>query len=103
MAAKWTQEEEALITSMRVEGHTIREIAAKLRSRSESSIRMRLNKLGIIRSPTWTQEEKDLFNELKTKGHTNAYIAKALGRTLSAVKTYCSIHWHNSIPGKNSA
>jgi hypothetical protein len=105
MAKRWTEEEDQLILKLREEGFTSREMALRLKGRSDSAIRMRLSLIATDKmNRTWTDEEKELAQQLRKEGHTVKHIAYKLGRTSNAVSSYFyKLDKSPTIPGKNSA
>ena len=89
MAKRWTEEEDATMLKLRSEGLTAREITARMTERTHSAVRTRL---AVISDDNlrkrWTPEETALAFQLKEEGRSNKYIAKQLGRTVSAVSGY---------------
>lgn len=98
MANKWTPEEDNKIISLREQGLTAKEITTHIPGRTYSSVRSRIQAIcSDNKNRSWSKEDKEKFQELKEQGYTNAYIAKVLGRTVSAVSTYASRYWHGKM------
>ena len=99
MAKRWTPEEDELLLKLRQEGFTAKEMTTQLRERTHAAIRARL---GVIAPDNlnrkWTEEEKALVFQMKAEGKTNKQIARTIDRTLGAVASFVSRHWHGSPP-----
>jgi DNA-binding NarL/FixJ family response regulator len=97
MAKRWTPEEDELLLKLRSEGFTAREMTVHLRERTHAAIRARL---GVIAPDNlnrkWTEEEKQLVYQMKAEGKTNKQIARTVNRTVRAIASFVSRHWHGT-------
>jgi DNA-binding NarL/FixJ family response regulator len=85
MARRWSPEEDELMVKLRMQGLTAREIACRLKDRTEDSVRVRLASKAKVRV-RWTKEEEEKLLELKAAYNSNRKIAYELGRTTRAVE-----------------
>ena len=89
MAKRWAPEEDELILKLRSEGLTAKEISLRLEGRTYAATRSRLASISDDNlRKRWTNEEIELAYQLKNEGRSNKYIAKQLGRTVSAVAAF---------------
>lgn len=89
MAKAWTKEEDELLLLWREQGLTAREMRSRLyNQRTLAAIKSRIHQIAPVIRKKWTEEEIKLAYQLREEGKSDKYIAKVLGRTVSAVSSF---------------
>ena len=96
MAAKWTEEEDALLLKLRAEGYTSKEMIHFIKGRTHAAIRTRLSKIATdnLNRP-WSSQETQLVLDLKAQGRSLKFIARQVDRTPRAVGSHIARYWEN--------
>src|SRR5690606_36033239 len=82
-------ESEILVLRSSYETQSIVELKARLPGRTPNAIKLRAAVVGLSRPRRWTAAEIKKLEAMRSAGRSATAVAKALGRTISAVAQKC--------------